>query len=342
MPGRGGREGRAGIEILDHDPKFGVGLQADIGVKAYADARPTIGYRDPGEFYISGTLEMVAQPMLGLGGDFFIEIDTPWWSPLSDDRWTWPLFSKEWPLTDPIGLSATVKDYVLGSGAVPEIEFKKPEFDPSKFMTNMVDDKLPNKSGKGGDGKGAFKEDGSVKKPVIEPKKNKPKVQPVTKGGKKGGGANAGKSGKPDADAAKGAANSKHLQLAAKKLNALKGKGPLARSDLDQELATIKTQVGGINIVVTEKGTKWLVTPKAGGKIKKGKEKATGVELGRKDNKLTDGELGETMKFSAGEEAHRIWIAVNGKNAELMLASVPKTLSAHLLSFTQGQKSKAA
>lgn len=269
-------EGGAGIEILDHDLKFGVGLQADIGVKAYADARPTIGYRDPGEFYISGTLDMVAQPMLGLGGDFFIAIETPWWSPLSDDRWTWPLFSKEWPLTDPIGLSATVKDYVLGSGNVPEIEFKKPEFDPSKFMTNMVDDNLPNKSGKGGDGKGAFKEDGSVKKPVVPPKKNPAKLQPANKGGKKGAGAKAGKSGKPNADAAKAAANTKQLQLAAKKLNALKSKGPFARGDLDKELAVIRAQASGASFDVQAKGAKWRVTPKPVGK------KPNGVDIGAK------------------------------------------------------------
>lgn len=327
-------EGGAGIEILDHDLKFGVGLQADIGVKAYADARPTIGYRDPGEFYISGTLEMVAQPMLGLGGDFFIAIETPWWSPLSDDRWTWPLFSKEWPLTDPIGLSATVKDYVLGSGAVPEIEFKKPEFDPSKFMTNMVDDNLPNKSGKGGDGKGAFKEDGSVKKPVIEPQKNKAKPQPTTKGGKKGGGAKGGTSGKPNADAAKGAANSKQLQVAAKKLDALKGKGPFARGDLDKELAVIRAQVSGVSLDVQAKGTKWLVTPKAGGKVAKGKPKPTGVEIGAKDGVVAKAELGwwkkrRAFKLTDGS-LHNLYFRGTGPGAQLVMASAEKPISQHL------------
>ena len=90
-------EGGAGVEIVEHEIKFGIGLNADVGVKAYADARPTIGYRDPGVFYISGLLELVAQPVLGLGGDFFIALEAPWWSPLSDERWTWPLFSKSGP-----------------------------------------------------------------------------------------------------------------------------------------------------------------------------------------------------------------------------------------------------
>jgi hypothetical protein len=269
-------EGGAGVEILSHDLKFGVGLQADAGVKAYADARPTVGYRDPGEFYISGTLELVAQPMLGLGGDFFIALETPWWSPLSDDRWTWPLFSKEWPMGDPIGISASVKDYVLGSGAVPEIELKKPEFDPSKFMTNMVDRTLPDKSGGPGAGQGAFKEDGSVPKPVVPPKKPEPK--PVgAKPGKKGSQPKAGKSANPDAAAAKDQAATKILQSAAKPMAALKSKGALNRAGLDHELAAIKAQVGGIDFGVQLKGEKWVVTPKAGGRPGKG------VEVGAKD-----------------------------------------------------------
>src|SRR4029434_8321155 len=128
--------------------------------------------------------------------------ETPWWSPLSGDRWTWPLFSKEWPLADPIGISAVVKDYELGSGKVPEIELKKPEFDPSKLMTNMVDRTLPDKSGGAGAGKGQFKEDGSVPKPTVPPAKPAPKVAD-TKPARKGAPPKAGKSATPDPAAAK-------------------------------------------------------------------------------------------------------------------------------------------
>jgi hypothetical protein len=264
-------EGGAGIEIASHDLKFGIGLNADVGVKAYADARPTIGYRDPGVFYVSGTLEMVAQPVLGLSGDFFIKLETPWWSPLSDDKWVWPLFSKEWPLSDPIGISASVKDYVLGSGAVPEIELKKPEFDPSKFMTSMVDKTLPDKSGGPGTGQGAFKEDGSVLKPEVKPKKSAPK-QSDAKPGKKGAPLKGGKSGAPDPKAAKDQQNIKILQNAAKSLAALKGKAPLTRSSLDAELTKIKGQVSGVDFGIQLKDSKWVVSPKAGGRAGKGLE----------------------------------------------------------------------
>jgi len=276
-------EGGAGIEIVSHDLKFGIGLNADVGLKAYAEARPTVGYREPGEFYISGTLEMVAQPMLGLGGDFFIELETPWWSPLSDDKWIWPLFSKEWPLTDPIGINASVKDYVLGSGKVPEVELKKPEFDPSKFMTNMVDRTLPDKSGGQGAGQGTFKEDGTVPKPVVQPKKPEPK-KAEAKPGRKGPAPKAGKSGSPDPKAAKDQASTKVLQAAAKPLAVLKGKGPLTRADLNQELTKIKGQVSGIDFGVQQKGTKWVVSPKAGGKTGKPLELEATL-LGPKDDK---------------------------------------------------------
>lgn len=269
-------EGGAGIEIASHDLKFGVGVQADVGVKAYADARPTVGYRDPGVFYISGTLDIVAQPMLGLGGDFFIALETPWWSPLSDDRWTWPLFSKEWPLGDPIGISALVKEYEFGSGKVPEIELKKPEFDPSKFMTSMVDDKLPKKGGAKDGGAGTFKDDGTVPKPEVPPKKPPPK-KVDTKPAKKGAPPAAGKSAKPDPKGAKELETGKIFQAASKPLAALKTKGPFTRVMLNKELGAIKASVKGVDFEIQAKGETWLVTPKAGGK------KAKGVELKGKD-----------------------------------------------------------
>jgi hypothetical protein len=261
-------EGGAGVEILSHDIKFGIGLNADVGVKAYADARPTIGYRDPGTFYISGTLELLAQPELGLGGDFFIALETPWWSPLSDDRWTWPLFSKEWPLTEPIGISASVKDYELGSGKVPEIEMKKPNFDPSKFMTSMVDKNLPDKSGGPGAAQGSFKEDGSVQKPVVPPKKPAPKSAP-SKPIKKGAPLKGGKSMSPDQKAAKDQQTTKIFESAARPLAALKNGEALTRSALDKELAKIKAQARGIAFDVKVKGAKWAVTPRVGEKSTK-------------------------------------------------------------------------
>jgi len=280
-------EGGAGVEILDHDLKFGIGLQADVGVKAYADARPTVGWRDPGVFYISGTLELVAQPMVGLGGDFFIALETPWWSPLSDDRWTWPLFSKEWPLTDPIGINASLKEYVFGSGKVPEIELKPPQFDPSKFMTSMVDKTLPDKAGGQGAGHGTFKEDGTVHKPEIPPKKPAPKKADA-KPAKKGAPLKGGKSAAPDAKAAKDKDSGKILQNAAKPLAALKGRAAMTRSELNQELAKIKAQVSGIDFNVQVKGDKWSVTPKAGGKA--GKE----IQLAAKDPGKQDKKNGRT------------------------------------------------
>ncbi|MBV8357611.1 MAG: DNA/RNA non-specific endonuclease [Deltaproteobacteria bacterium] len=303
-------EGGAGVEILEHDLKFGIGLNADVGVQAYADARPTIGYRDPGVFYISGTLELVAQPVLGLGGDFFIAVETPWWSPLSDHKWTWPLFSKEWPLTNPIGISAAVKDYELGSKKVPEIALKPPEFDPSKFMTSMVDDTLPNKSGGAGAGQGTFKEDGTVMKPIVPPKKPAPKVA-ETKPPKKSAPLKTGKSASPDPKAAKDQQSGKILASAAKHLAALKAKKALTRSELDQELAKIKTQVSGIDFGVQLKRDKWVVTPQGGGKT------GRAIEL----NALgSDIELVErSVKFAS--EKHSLRIQVIRAQSLVLMAS---------------------
>lgn len=303
-------EGGAGIEILDHDLKFGIGVNADVGVKAYADARPTIGYREPGEFFISGTLEMVAQPMLGLSGEFFIKLDAPWWSPLDDDKWPWPIFSKEWPLTDPIGINATVKDYVLGSGKVPEVELKKPEFDPSKFMTNMVDRTLPDKSGGKDAGQGSFKEDGTVPKPVVAPKKPEPK-KAAAKPGKKGPAPKAGKSGKPDKKAETDQVATKALKTG---LDGLKKNAPYSKPELDKALGALKTKVKGVRFNAKPVGDKWIVT--AGG----GKKKSAGqIELAmKKDGAVSD----EAQKGLAALDQVTAAYAAKGATLEEMTAAI--------------------
>jgi hypothetical protein len=342
-------EGGAGITIVKHDLKFGIGLNADVGVKAYADARPTIGYRDPGDFYISGTLDLVAQPMLGLSGEFFIELDAPWFSPIDDDRWSWPLFSKEWPLSDPIGISATLKDYVLGSGNVPEITIKPPEFDPSKFMSNMVDDKLPNKSGAAGSGQGTFKEDGSVPKPIVPPKKPVPKTAPA-KPGKKGPKLAISKSGTADPKGPKERANTKTLENAAEKVVALKGKGPLTEAALDAELAKIKAAVSGVGFDKKLAGTKWSVKPKAGKKAAKaGIELAAKKSADKKDEqkvekpeKTTDIKI--SLPFAMQGESHTIYAEFRNGKIIFEMASgqreqlIAKTLRA--MSATQNQVAK--
>ncbi len=149
-------EGGAGLELLGHDIKAGVGVNAIAGVKGYVDARPTIGYREKaapkegkkGEFFINGHMELAAQPFLGLGGDLFVELDSPWWSPIPDKKWTWPLGQLEYPLPGEFGLAADV-DYVLGSKELPQIKFSEAKFDSSKFMTDIMRDQAPKKGGKG-------------------------------------------------------------------------------------------------------------------------------------------------------------------------------------------------
>ncbi len=311
-------EGGAGIELADHDVRFGIGLNADVGVKAYADARPTIGYRDPGVFYFSGTLEMVAMPMLGLGGDFFIELDSPWWSPAPDKKWIWPLFSKEWPLSDPIGLNAVLKDYELGSGNVPEIEFKKPEFDPSKFMTNMVDDKLPDKSGGKDAGQGTFKEDGSVPKPTIAPKKSEPKKADA-KPSKKGTPLPAGKSANPDPKAENAKNSMKILADAAKQTASLKAKAPFAQADLNKELTKIKGQVSGVDFSVKPEDRMWVITPNAGSKAGKL------FKVDAKDAKSQGTNINLAVPMDMNGESHTIYTEVRNGKLVVEMASSQRT-----------------
>ncbi|MDR7209465.1 DUF4157 domain-containing protein [Flavobacterium piscis] len=143
-------EGGLGVELLGHDIKVGVGVNALAGIRGYVDATPTIGYRETaspeagrqGEFYIHGHAEMAAQPFLALGGDLFVELDSPWWSPAPDDKWTWPLGELEYPLPGEFGIGADV-DYVLGSDQLPEVEFAPVDFNSDKFMTDLMNDHVP-------------------------------------------------------------------------------------------------------------------------------------------------------------------------------------------------------
>ena len=172
------------VTILAHDIKAGVGLDAIAGVRGYVEATPKIGMREltPGgkrQYYIQGHMEIAAQPILGFSGDLFVAIETPWWSPLSDKRWTWPLFSLEYPLPGEFGIGADV-DYVLGSKQWPTISFGEVNFDSSKFLTDVMNDNTDKGSGGeakkpgewaeglGGKGKGGAKNKGGSGKGVGE------------------------------------------------------------------------------------------------------------------------------------------------------------------------------
>ena len=147
-------KGGAGLEILGHDIKAGVSLTAIAGLAAYAEATPIIGYKEnaksgqdkKGDFFISGELEIAAQPFFGLEGDLFVEVDSPMFSPLGDHEWKWPLFNKSYPLGGSFGILAKV-NHVLGSNQVPEIEFGKVDFSAEKFLTDLMNHKTGGKKG---------------------------------------------------------------------------------------------------------------------------------------------------------------------------------------------------
>jgi hypothetical protein len=228
-------EAGAGLEILAHDIKAGAGINGIAGIRGYAEATPIIGYREKGaegedkkgEFFIRGELEIAAQPFLGLSGDLFVELDSPWWSPAPDKKWTWPLGSKEWPIGGSLGIGASV-DYVFGSKQLPSIEFKPVDFSADKFMTDLYTDKAQPKSGEGGDQKGAWKEKNSkeAEPPKVEAKGDaapgKPPALPAAQPTVKPGGAKKpGKPADPNAKTAEGK-SVKELQEEASK----KGKKP--------------------------------------------------------------------------------------------------------------------
>ncbi len=254
-------EGGVGLTILGHDIKLGVGVNADAGVKGYVDARPVIGYRDPGEFFFKGHMEIAAQPFLGLSGDLFAELDSPWWSPAPDKKWTWPIGSLEYPLPGEFGIGADM-EYVLGSGKTPEISFGKADFDGGKFMTDLVDEKVPSGGGKGKQEKPGKFVDGGAGGATAKPADKKggdkggDKKAPPAKGG--GGKDKKGK----DADKND---ELKNMDAAMKKVDALaKGKA-MTKAEITAAVEKIKAQ-HKVAITVTPKGDAWEVSVAAKGK----------------------------------------------------------------------------
>lgn len=265
-------EGGAGLELAGHDLKVGVGVNADAGVKGYVDARPTIGYRDPGEFFFKGHMEIAAQPFLGLSGDLFVELDSPWWSPLPDKKWTWPIGALEYPLPGEFGIGADM-EYVLGSGKVPEVTFSEAKFDGAKFMTDLVDDHVPPKSGAGDkDKQGKFVDGGAAAAapaagtppPAAAPGKPAAGGAPAKgAGGGKGKDKDKGK-GKEDPEAVK------NFAAAMKKVKELEGHKPMTRSEISVAIDGIKKQFNVSGISFAPKGNDlWIVTGTMAGKPNK-------------------------------------------------------------------------
>lgn len=205
--------GGAGVEILDHDIKAGVSLTAMAGLQAYAEATPIIGYKEnarpgqdkKGDFFLSGELEIGAQPFFGLGGDLFVLVDSPWWSPLGDQEWKWPLFNRSYPLGGSFGLLAKV-NHILGSKQAPEVEFGKVDFSADKFITDLMNDKAGGKKAE-------------EKKPGKWNEKNSKAAQPPK-----------GKGKKDDAKGKKGSTLDVQATKTSPKSNKKKGTDPNART----------------------------------------------------------------------------------------------------------------
>lgn len=322
-------EGGVGLTVLGHDIKLGVGVNADAGVKGYVDARPVIGYRDPGEFFFKGHMEIAAQPFLGLSGDLFVELDSPWWSPAPDKKWTWPIGSLEYPLPGQFGIGADM-EYVLGSGKVPEISFGKADFDGGKFMTDLVDKQVPSGGGKGTQDKpGKFVDGGAAGAT--------PKPAPPPKGGDKGGDKKApGKGGgkgkdKKGKDADKND-ELKQMDAAMKKVKALEGGKPLGRAEIAAAVEKIKRE-HKVSVSFKEKGSDaWTVTLVAKGKgskqpaiVKRKKEDDNKAKDPKKQAKLDAGIKAlkdEDKKVAADgkmnkEEAEKVAHNVRGKHSDV-------------------------
>lgn len=115
-----------------------------------------------------------------------------------------------------------------------------------------------------GAGQGTFKDDGSVPKPTVTPKKAAPAKADV-KPGKKGPAPAGGKSGKPDQKAQSDQVATKALKDG---LDGLKKNEPYSKAELSKALGALKTKVKGVSFNTKPEVDKWIVTASGGGKKK--------------------------------------------------------------------------
>jgi hypothetical protein len=278
-------KGGVKVTIVKHDVKVGAAVHAGAGIEGYVEATPKILYvetDDPekgrkGEAHLQGHLEMAARPVLSLSGDLFVELKTPWWSPISDHTWTWPLGSLEYPVPSEFGIGADI-DYVLGSKQLPDLKLGKVDFDSSKFMSDLMDDHVPPKSTAAEKKKGTWK--GVEPKPEEPPpvKSAAPKLPAApAKPAPKKADAKEAKPGKPATS--KQPAPRKSGEPAGKEhvlkpdverrwqeglqaignMETASTKAPLTRKQLDARLAKIKEAYGFTSLTPRPAGHDWKI-----------------------------------------------------------------------------------
>jgi hypothetical protein len=320
-------EGGLIVTILDHDIKIGAGVDATAGIRGYVDANPVIGYRelaDPlagrrGEFYIHGEAEFAAQPFLALSGDLFVKLVTPWWSPLSDDTWKWPLGELIYPLPGEIGFGADV-DYVFGSGKFPTISPKKVDFNADKFMSDLMDDKTPRGSA------------GEIKKPGRWGERQQPAPAPPPPQLKD----SKGPPKKPDRKAAKDAG--KAWAEGMKAVAALKARGdkqPFTPAEIEAALKPIKARHQFSVLEAKPVGEQWEIAATMGKDTLKKPiriKRAPGVPATAPAQAAPAAPLPEKT-FSGGGEKHRLFIAVQGTQATPMIQSEVQRVDFFIISL---------
>ena len=161
-------EAGVGVTILGHDIKAGVNVTAAAGLRAYAEATPTLQYKEQaapqggkmGETRLKGHFEAAAQLFMQLSGSLFYELDSPWWSPAPDGREDFPLGEVQYPIGDSMGIGADM-DWLVGSSEIPELKFSPVEFDADKFTADVMADPPPRKMGKADEEKAGEWEDGN-------------------------------------------------------------------------------------------------------------------------------------------------------------------------------------
>jgi Domain of unknown function (DUF4157) len=359
-------KGYAGLRVLKHSVNVGAGIKGEAGIRAYAEARPTLGYRETasptagkqGEYYLKGHLEMAAQPVLALGGRLFVELDSPWWSPAPDKTWEWPIGNLEYPLPTQLGVGADI-DYVVGSDKWPDVKLSQPSFDASKFVDTMMDDKLPTKSGKSGEQtppsswRGVAPTAPTAAPPTV---KKTPAPEPKATAGTATKKPRSGKQApeeKKNVPQTKEKAEQWNAGLEAiGDLRKRAEKDPETSTEIYQHLADLKARHGFTELKADRSGDVWLVDAAMnpakkdipinadpndkGGKGEDGKDAAGAKDGDKKDKDAKDKKkLPLQLPFSLHGEAHTLFVEAAGERLAISMASRKERLAGKYQRFQQ-------
>ncbi|MCJ8273799.1 MAG: hypothetical protein MJK04_30925, partial [Psychrosphaera sp.] len=140
-----------GASVIIGSVTGGIEAMATAGIYGAVSVKPLLQYND-GDWTMSGTAVMAAGARFKLSLNAWAEAEAFWITVWGN---TWELAAKTWAFGPDLALQFKLQDYVLGSGAVPQITMEDPDMGN---VDSMISDAMPKDSPAPAGGKAAMKQ----------------------------------------------------------------------------------------------------------------------------------------------------------------------------------------